>query len=57
MRKGGRYRDVKVVVSDVDEYRNAIRRYFSLFDIPFYLDEKYSLDSHALCRFISDFSE
>lgn len=55
VRKGGRYRDVKVVVSDVDEYRNAIRRYFSLFDIPFYLDEKYSLDSHALCRFISDF--
>ncbi len=55
VRQGGRYRDIKTVVCDVDEYRDAIRRYFSLFDIPYYLDEKYSLDSHSLFRFVCDF--
>lgn len=55
VRRGGRYRDIKTVVCDVDEYRDAIQRYFSLFDIPYYLDEKYGLDSHALFRFICDY--
>lgn len=55
VREGGAYKDVKVVCSDVAKYAYSINRRFSDFEIPFYLDEKTSLDKTATAEYLLAF--
>ncbi len=52
--KGVRYRDVAVLTPDVSAYSLALKKAFSEYKIPYFIDEKRSLKSHPLCRFLLD---
>ena len=47
-----RYRDFAVLVSDIKAYTPAVKKAFSQFNIPFFLDEKRSLKTHPLSAFL-----
>ena len=49
-----RYRDFAVLVPSVNEYSLAIKRALEEYDIPYFIDEKRSLKSHPLARFLLD---
>jgi len=55
VRRGGRYKDVYVVTSDVNCYFNAVSLTFSDFNIPYFLDRQYVLSSQPYARFVLDF--
>ena len=57
VKNGGLYRDVKVVCSDVAQYSFAILKQFGDYEIPFYLDEKTSLDTTLPARYLLAFLE
>lgn len=48
------YRDIAVLVPDVGSYALALKRAFTEYKIPYFIDEKRSLDSHPLARFLLD---
>lgn len=47
-----RYRDFAVLVSDINGYTPAVKKAFSQYKIPFFLDEKRSLKTHPLSAFL-----
>lgn len=53
--KGGRYKDIYVVTSDVSKYANAIATVFEQFNIPYFCDRQYSLADHPYARFVVDY--
>ncbi len=53
-REGLRYRDISVLTSDVAGYALALKKAFSEYKIPYFIDEKKSLKRHPLSRFLLD---
>ena len=49
-----RYRDFTVLVPNVAEYSLALKKAFGEYNIPYFIDEKKSLKSHPLSRFLLD---
>lgn len=49
-----RYRDFAVLFPDVGEYSLPLKRAFSEYGIPYFIDEKRSLKGHPLSRFLLD---
>lgn len=54
-KKGGRYKDIKVLCPDISLYGYAIDKYFSDYNIPFYLDKKESLINSVLGKYVLSF--
>ncbi len=48
-----RYRDVSVIIPDVNIYKEDIKRAFTLLDLPFFIDERKKPLSHPLVKLIS----
>lgn len=55
VRKGGRFRDVYVVTSDVNKYSNAVATVFDEFDIPYFCDRQFALADHPYARYVLDY--
>ena len=51
---GLRYRDFAVLVSDMGGYTLPLKKAFSEYGIPFFIDEKKSLGRHPVSRFLLD---
>lgn len=51
---GLRYRDFSVLVPDVLGYSLALKKALEEYEIPYFIDEKKSLKSHPLSRFLLD---
>ena len=51
---GMRYRDFAVLVSDVAAYSLPLKKAFSEYGIPYFIDEKKSLKRHPVSRFLLD---
>ncbi len=49
---GLRYRDIGIIVSDIEGYATTIKRVFSEYEIPYFMDVKRSLFSHPLSTLI-----
>ncbi|MBR2023861.1 MAG: exodeoxyribonuclease V subunit gamma, partial [Clostridia bacterium] len=49
-----RFRDFAVLVPSIHEYSLAVKRAFDEYEIPYFIDEKRSLKSHPLARFLLD---
>lgn len=49
---GVRYKDILVLLGDVEGYKLQLSQVFSKFDIPFYLGKAESMSSHPLVHFI-----
>lgn len=49
-----RFRDFTVLVPDVSSYSLALKRAFGEYNLPYFIDEKRSLKSHPLARFLLD---
>jgi ATP-dependent helicase/nuclease subunit B len=47
---GGRYRDVAVLVRRLETYHRPLRRVFSSYQIPFFLDRREPVGHHALAE-------
>ncbi|MBQ9714423.1 MAG: PD-(D/E)XK nuclease family protein [Clostridia bacterium] len=52
--EGARYRDIAVLLPGVDGYSLALKKAFAEYKIPYFIDEKRSLKSHPLSRFVLD---
>ncbi|MBL6765377.1 MAG: PD-(D/E)XK nuclease family protein [Verrucomicrobiae bacterium] len=50
IREGGRYRDVALLVRNLDDYGYLIRRVFTRYGIPFFLDQRESAAHHPLAE-------
>lgn len=50
--KNLRWRDIKVAVGNMEVYETNIKRIFSQFEIPFFLDVKRDILSNPLCKYI-----
>ena len=50
VRNGARYREVSVVVRNLDLYHQAIQRVFSRYQIPFFLDRRESVSHHPVAE-------
>ena len=57
MKKGQRYFDMTVAVPDVEAYSNTIKKVFSDFEIPYYVDEQKSVASHPMVNLINSYVE
>lgn len=51
-RQGGRYRDVAVIMRNLDDYNELIRRIFYNYEIPFFLDRRESVSHHPVAELI-----
>jgi ATP-dependent helicase/nuclease subunit B len=49
---GYRYRDIAVVVSDLDQYEQYVRAYFDSSGIPFFIDRRKPLNQHPVVELI-----
>jgi ATP-dependent helicase/nuclease subunit B len=49
-RAGGRYRDAAVLLRDMEGYHDALRRVFSRYEIPFFLDRRELVGQHPLAE-------
>ncbi|MEO5802680.1 MAG: PD-(D/E)XK nuclease family protein [Verrucomicrobiota bacterium] len=49
-KKGGRFREVAVLLRQFDGYHDALRRIFSRYEIPFFLDRRESVAHHPLAE-------
>jgi ATP-dependent helicase/nuclease subunit B len=49
-RSGGRYRDVTVLVRQLETYHQVLQRIFSRYEIPFFLDRRESVSHHPLAE-------
>ena len=47
-----RYRDISVLVPSVDEYALPLKKTFTEYGIPYFIDEKKSLKHHPLAQFL-----
>lgn len=52
--EGMRYRDFAVLVSDMSGYTLPLKKAFSEYGIPYFIDEKKSLRRHPVSRFLLD---
>lgn len=50
--KNLRWRDIKIAVGNMEVYETNIKRIFSQFEIPFFLDVKRDILSNPLCKYI-----
>ena len=50
VRAGGRYRDVGVILRDLSGYHDAIRRAFTRYEIPFFIDRREPIAHHPLAE-------
>jgi ATP-dependent helicase/nuclease subunit B len=48
--EGGRFRQVAVLVRSLDAYHDALRRVFTRYDIPFFLDRREAVGHHPLAE-------
>ena len=53
-KEGLRYRDISVLVPDVASYALPLKKAFSEYGIPYFIDEKKSLRRHPVSRFLLD---
>ncbi|HPS54520.1 MAG TPA: exodeoxyribonuclease V subunit gamma [Sedimentisphaerales bacterium] len=49
--QGYRYRDIAVIVSDIQQYQHYISAYFTDYGIPFFIDHRRLLNKHAVIGF------
>lgn len=47
-----RYKDINVIVSDIEEYGYIIKSVFDEYNIPFFVDEKTGILKHAIVSFV-----
>lgn len=52
IRRGGRYRDFEVYVSDLDAYSNDLKAAFSRYNVPYFIDKKELLVEQAKVKYI-----
>ncbi|HWQ93804.1 MAG TPA: PD-(D/E)XK nuclease family protein, partial [Clostridia bacterium] len=50
VRSGGRYRDVGVLIRSLDDHHETLRRVFTRYEIPFFLDRRESVAHHPLAE-------
>jgi ATP-dependent helicase/nuclease subunit B len=50
VRSGGRFRNIAVLLRQFDGYHDTLRRVFSRYDIPFFLDRRQSIAHHPLAE-------
>ncbi|HVU99891.1 MAG TPA: hypothetical protein VHH88_00925, partial [Verrucomicrobiae bacterium] len=50
VRRGGRYREVAVLVRSLDQYHDVLERTFRRFDIPFFMDRREEVAHHPLAE-------
>ena len=55
VRRGGRFKDVYVVTSDVNKYYNAVATVFDELQIPYFCDRQFVLGNHPYATFITDY--
>lgn len=53
LEEGVRYQAISVMLPSADAYRGVLERVFSEYGIPYYLDKRYPLSSHAVCDFLN----
>ncbi|MBI9011124.1 MAG: helicase-exonuclease AddAB subunit AddB [Clostridiales bacterium] len=52
IRKGSRYKDLAVVTGNIEGYTSIIKRIFSEYNIPYFIDDKVSIMNHPIIKFI-----
>lgn len=52
---GVRYREISVMLPDINSVQPALERAFGEYEIPMYVDRRYPLASHSVCSFILDY--
>ena len=50
--KGVRYREIIVLVSDLELYKSTINKVFYNYEIPIFIDQKETISSHPLVQFV-----
>ncbi len=50
IRAGGRYRDISVLVRQLDAYHQSLQGVFTRYEIPFFLDRRESVSHHPLAE-------
>lgn len=50
-----RYREISVMLPDINSLQPALERAFGEYNIPMYVDRRYPLSSHSACSFILDY--
>ncbi|MDE7379788.1 MAG: PD-(D/E)XK nuclease family protein, partial [Clostridia bacterium] len=50
-----RYREISVMLPDINSVQPALERAFGEYGVPFYVDRRYPLGEHSGCRFITDY--
>lgn len=56
VKEGGiRYRDISVMLPDLNAYQPALERAFEEYKVPYYVDRRYPLSSHPICEFIVNY--
>ncbi|MGN0804725.1 MAG: PD-(D/E)XK nuclease family protein [Candidatus Coproplasma sp.] len=50
-----RYRDISVMLPDLNAYQPVLERTFEEYGIPYYIDRRYPLSSHPIYEFIINF--
>ncbi len=53
--EGERYRNISLMLPNADECRPLIKRVFSQYRIPYYVDSSSPLSSHFICEFICSY--
>ena len=55
IKNGKRYKDIAVAFGSVDVYLPYISKYFSEYEIPYYVDKAKTLDAHPICDFVTSY--
>lgn len=50
--RGMAYRELRVICNDLDSYRNLLKFYRRLYDVPMFLNEKVNIHNHPLIRLV-----
>lgn len=50
--KGYRWKDIKLAAGNMDTYETNIKRIFTQYQIPFFLDEKRDIMNNPICKYI-----
>ncbi|MGN1104376.1 MAG: PD-(D/E)XK nuclease family protein, partial [Candidatus Coproplasma sp.] len=53
--EGVRYRDISVMLPDVNSFQPVLERVFEEYSIPYYVDRRYPLSSHPICEFLINY--
>ena len=54
-RDGVQPHKISVMLPDLPKYQPALERAFAEYSIPYYVDRRYPLASHAICSFVCDY--